>query len=190
MFKAPNIHGPRFRKEFRNILSRDLHKKFLTANPKYTGLTYEQFRNIIISHSGKMWMTAATTRDGIQLPIGGTIFVGSTKVTKKNNYDMKASVAANAPIKHRNNETDGYVAKVFYTLYLSKVGGRDRSLWSFKGGRQFTRTVAQEYPKRWNTHIVVEHMDWIVKNYKRHQLRSHNARKTERAIKTYNEFDL
>jgi len=137
-----------------------------------------------------MWSTVVTLRDGIELPTGGTMFVGSTKITKKNNYDMKASIAANRPIKHRNYDTDGYVAKIYYSQYLSKMGGRDRSLWSFKGGRPFTRTVAREYPKNWNNYVIVADMHKIVREYKHNSYKNYKASIAEKETNVYNEFDI
>lgn len=190
MFNAPNIKGPRFRKDYKSVLTIELYKKFIESNPQYKDLTYDQFRAIIKTHSKKMWNAAASTRDGVELPSGGTVFVGSTKITKKNNYNIQASIAANRPIKHRNFGTDGYVAKIYYSTNLSKVGGRDRSLWAFKGGREFKRTVSREYPKNWNRYIVVADLYKIVREYKRNSYRNFKAGETEKGPQTYNEFDL
>lgn len=189
MFKAPNIKGPRFRKDYKSILTIQLYRKFIKANPKFSSLTYDQFKAIVKTHSKKMWDVAAKERDGVELPCGGSIFVGSTKITKKNNYNIQASIAANRPIKHRNFGTDGYVAKIYYSPHLSRIGGRDRSLWSFKGGREFTRTVAKEYPKNWNRYIVVADLYKIVREYKRSMYKSFRTADLERSSQTYNEFN-
>lgn len=189
MFRAPNIKGPRFRKDFKEVLTRDLYNRFIAANPQHT-ISFENFKGIIKTHSRKMWEVASTERDGIELPIGGSIFVGSTKIRKKNNYDIKASIAANRPIKHRNHNTDGYVAKIYYSPYLSRIGGRDRTIWKFRGGRSFTRAVAREYPEKWNHYIVVADMYRIVNEYKRLKYKNFRTERTEATVKTYNEFEL
>lgn len=190
MFNAPNIKGPRFRKDFTKILTKDLYKRYLDSHPTETSLTFEKFKQIIKVHSRKMWEIAARDRDGIELPIGGSIFIGSTKIRKKNNYDIQASIKANRPIKHRNYDTDGYVAKIYYSPHLSKIGGRDRSIWSFKGVRQFARLVSKEYPKNWTKYRMITDFKKIVSEYKRHSYRHYIVADTERATKTYNEFDL
>lgn len=190
MFKAPNIKGPRFRKDFKEVLCKKLYWKYLEAHPEHSTLTFEKFKQIITTHSGKMWETAVNDRDGIELPIGGSVFVGSTKIRKKNNYDIQASIKANRPVKHRNYETDGHVAKIYYSPYLSKVGGRDRSIWAFKGSRQFTRSVSKVYPKQWNKYIMITDLHGVIREYKKHSYRNFMVASTEKTTKTYNEFDL
>jgi len=190
MFKAPNIKGPRFRKDYKAILTKELYTKFIKSHSKYTDLNFTKFKAIISDHSGLMWKAIIDSRDGVEVPIGGTIFIGSTKIRKKNNYDIQASIKANAPIKHRNYNTDGYVAKIYYSPRLSKVGGRDRSIWSFKGYRGFKRTIGKEYPKDWKKYIIVTDLYTVVKNYHRHKYRNIFTERTKRVTETYNEFDL
>ena len=190
MFKAPNIKGPRFRKDFKRILTKDLFEKFIEANPQHSKITYEQFGKVIESTSKKMLETTLNERDGISLPMGGTIFVGSTKIKVKNNYNIQASIKANAPIKHRNYETDGYVAKIYYSPHLAAIRGRDRSIWSFKGNRPYKRTLSEIYRKDWKKYIVVAELYTVVKEYQRHRSRTFFKENIKKVSKTYNEFDL
>lgn len=189
MFKAPNIKGPRFRKNFKRVLTRKLFKDF-QKNSQYSDLTFEQFRDIIENCSKKMWRVTIDERDGIQLPNGGSVFIGSTKIRVKNNYDISASIAANTPIKHRNYATDGHVAKIYYSPYLSKISGRDRSLWSFKGNREYKRTLSEEYPKDWKKYIMVSGLYTVVNEYKRHKKRHYFKDLHNGKIQNYNEFDI
>lgn len=190
MFNAPNIKGPRFRKECKEILNTALYDNFLKSHPQHKDITYDTFCKVIKNSSTKMWKVAVDERDGIELPMGGSVFIGSTKITVKNNYDIQASIKANAPIKHRNYETDGYVAKIYYSPRLAKISGRDRSMWSFKAHRDFKRTLAKEYPKDWKKYRMVESLYAVVDNYKRAKLKQSFLDSTEQAIKNYNEFDL
>lgn len=190
MFKAPNIRGPRFRKDHKTVLTKKLFEKFTASHPQYSNLSLTAFKNIIRSNSRKMAEVATTERDGVALPIGGTVFVGSTKIRVKNNYDIQASIKANAPIKHRNYDTDGHVAKIYYSPYLSKVAGRDRSMWSFTGHRDFRRSLSKEYPLNWKRYIVVSDLYTVAKDYQRHKNRHYYEGSTAKATETYNEFDL
>lgn len=189
-FSAPNIKGPRFRKDCKNILNSDLYDNFIKEHPQHAAITCKQFEECVQKTSKRMWETTIADRDGIELPMGGSIFIGSTKITVKNNYDIQASIKANAPIKHRNYDTDGYVAKIYYSPRLSKISGRDRSLWSFKGHRDFKRTLSKEYPKDWKKYRMVEGLNTIVNNYKRAKTRHYFVASTEQAVKNYNEFDI
>lgn len=190
MFNAPNIKGPRFRKGCKNILTKQLYKEFLKEYPQHATMTFDQFKKSIEKNSEKMWKTVIADRDGIELPIGGSVFIGNTKISVKNNYDIQASIKANAPIKHRNYETDGHVAKIYYSPRLSKLFGRDRSLWSFTGYRTFKRTLAKEYPKNWKNYRMVESFREIVNTYKKAKRKEYVMTSIEQSTKNYNEFDL
>lgn len=189
MFNAPNIKGPRFRKNHKSLLTVEMFKIFKKSHPQHV-VDFKEFQNIIKTCSKSMWKSAIKERDGISLPMDGTVFVGSTKIRKKNNYDIQASIKANAPIKHRNHDTDGYVAKIYYSPYLSKIGGRDRSIWSFTGHRDFRRALSKEYPINWKKYIVVTDLTNIAKDYKRNKNRHYYQESTAKATQTYNEFDL
>jgi hypothetical protein len=189
MFNAPNIKGPRFRKGYKELLTTEVFEKFKKTHPQHN-LEFENFQEIIKTCSKSMWKLIIEERDGMSLPVGGTVFVGSVKISKKNNYDIKASIAANTPIKHRNYDTDGYTAKILYSPHLAKISGRDRSLWSFKGHRSFKRTLSKEYPKDWKKYIIPTNLYKVVKEYRRHRERNYRQESTAKVIQTYNEFDL
>jgi len=189
-FSAPNIKGPRFRKNTKHILTLDMYKNFIKSHLKYKDLTFDQFTTCVNLCSQKMWKASIDERDGVELPIGGTIFIASAKITKKHNYDIQASIAANTPIKHRNYDTDGYSAKICYSPRLAKISGRDKSIWLFRGVREYKRAISKQYPKNWKKYIMIEDMYNIVKNYKKARSKHYFAESTERAVQTYNEFDL
>ena len=190
MFNAPNIKGPRFRKEHKTLMNGELLAKFLKIHPQHAGLALKDFEKIVRTGSKKMWKTTIEERDGISLPIGGTIFIGTTTIKVKNNYNIQASIAANTPVKHRNYDTDGHVAKIYYSPYLSKISGRDRSIWSFKGHRDYKRTIAKEYPKNWKKYIVAADIYNLLKTYKRHKTRQYMQKANTKITEVYNEFDL
>lgn len=190
MFNAPNITGPRFRKKYKNVLSSELYEKFIKSHPQYSTLTFDKFKDVIEKSSKMMWETTIAERDGIELPIGGSVFIGSVKIKVKNNYDIQASIKANAPVKHRNYETDGYSAKIMYSPYLSRISGRDRSIWSFKGVREYKRTLSAEYAKDWKKYIVPANLYKLVDDYQRHKARNYFENNIKKATEVYNEFDL
>lgn len=190
MFNSPNIKGPRFRKEHKEVLNMGLYNEFLKTHPQHQDVTYDQFSKVIKNSARKMWRIAIDERDGIELPMGGSVFIGNTKILVKNNYDIQASIKANAPIKHRNYETDGYVAKIYYSPRLAKIAGRDRSIWSFKGQRNFKRTLSKEYAQNWKQYRMVESLYAVVDTYNKAKNRHYFVASTEQAVKNYNEFDL
>lgn len=191
MFKKPDISAPRFRKDSKDVINIAMFKRFKEKYPEHN-ITYEQFRNVIINHSGKMWMEVVTSRDGIILPESiGHIFLGSTKIVKKKNVNIQASIKANRQVLHRNWSTDGHVGKIYFTSHLIKGSYENgRGLWSFRGHRNFKRTVSREYPKNWQNYVVILGRRKASQTYKRHQARQIMEGRTEKAMSTYNEFDL
>ena len=66
-----------------------------------------------------------------------------------------------------NLDTDGKLAKIFYTNLSTKYRFKNRELWQFKAVRQFKRTVAEVYPKQWNKYIVMENRTRVAEMYKK-----------------------
>ena len=188
-FKAPNINGPRFRRKCKSLLTLELFENFKKAHPTHV-ITYEQFKSIILKCSYKMWNAVINERDGIELPIGGVVFIGSTKIYKRNNYDIIASIKANAPIKHRNYETDGFVGKIYYTRRIAKVSSRDVNMWGFTGHRDFKRAMAKIYPKTWQKFSSLASPHRVNNEYIKNRNKSLSIKRTEKESINYNEFDL
>ena len=59
-------------------------------------------------------------------------------------------------LQNRNWETDGKIAKIFYTNVSTKYRFKNRDLWQFQAVRQFKRTVAKTYPKYWPKYVIME----------------------------------
>lgn len=190
MFKKPNLKGPRFRKDEYHVFRKDLFDRFKEKYPQHS-ITFDKFESTITNHSGKMWKEAIDSRDGILLPEGiGTVFVISTKITRKKNVNIQASVLANREILHRNWNTDGYVAKITFTSFLNRSFNTvDTGLWFFRGHRDFKRSVAKEYPKDWKKYIVSRRMKGAAQIYKDEQIKHFLKKKVEEDLKTYNEFE-
>lgn len=190
MFRAPNIKGKRFRKGYTPVLTKELFEKFIKNHPQHKSLSIEKFTEIITHSSQRMWESIIEERDGLELPSGGSIFLGSTKILAKNNYNIQASIKANTPVKHRNYETDGYVAKIYYTPRLSKIPMRERSIWAFKANRTFRRTVSQTYPLEWKKYIAVVNTFKITKEYNKSKLKQYSEQRAIKETESYNEFDF
>ena len=70
-------------------------------------------------------------------------------------------------LQNRNWETDGKIAKIFYTNYSTKYRFRNRELWQFKATREFKRTVAKTYPEKWQKYIVMQNKKTVADMYKK-----------------------
>ena len=198
MFRKPDLHAPRFRPKVLSLMNQSLFEKFKQKFPG-VDLSYEQFEQIIETYNGNTWMTAVQTRDGAELPEGmGTIFVGSCKKPRKRkNVDFKKSAELGTTVSHRNWDSNNRLAKIFYTnarqgsKYGTKRPFRGRELWGFVAVRQFSRTVAQVFPKQWQIYAPVENIRKISQLFQM-SLRRDIAKKVHQNFdyNSYNEFDL
>lgn len=187
----PDLQAPRFRPNRTSLLGPAFFRRFRKKHPEYASYRDSTLRAIINEYCSTTWSEVIENRDGVELPEGiGFLFIGTCRPPKKHNTDYATSLKYNKRLKHRNFESDNYIAKVFYTNYASKYQFRNRELWQFKGERDFTRAVAETYPVNWKRYIQVENFQLINKFYQNSKGREYYAKKLETDLIDYNEFDM
>jgi hypothetical protein len=131
------------------------------------------------------------TRDGVQLPEQiGWLFIGTCQSPKKQNTDFVKSKKYGVSVTNKNWETDGKLAKIFFTSYALKHKMKNREFWSFTACRDFKRSVAKTYPENWNMYVVVEPTRRIKLEHTKNFLVNSAKNKEREDLKHYNEFDL
>lgn len=204
-FKKPDLSSPRCRggvyhiiKKSNNQYLKGKHtpqflKEFKEKYPQYKDVSMENVLNILETFHGKLWEYALHNRDGIELPEGlGYIFIGTCASAKKYNVDFGNSIKEGFTLRHRNFESDNYLAKIFYTNFSSKYKFKNREMWYFKATRNFKRSVPKVYKENWKTYVQVEsgrNISKYLKNAKKVSFFK-NKRKNYIVDDSYNEFDL
>ena len=189
--KQPDLNAPRFRPTRLCLLTPEFFKKFRKKYPQYIDVDDKKLRDIIGLHNETIWKEVIENRDGVEFPENlGFLFVGTCNPPKKHNTDYATSIQYKQRLRHRNFESDNYVAKIFYTNYAGKYKFRHRELWQFKGIREFTRGVSEAYPENWKKYVQVENFEKINKLFKRLKSRRYYVNKTAHDILDYNEFDM
>ena len=189
-FKKPDLSAPRYRPTKLNLTNVDFYKKFIEENPKYSGLTIGQFKEIIATFNGLIWDTVVNERDGVQLPEQlGYLFIGSCP-RKKNNVDFDKSKKYGVVLQNQNWESDQYTAKIFYTNYETKYRFKNHELWGFKGVRDFTRTVGKTYPQEWKKYIQMDNLVKASRLFRKHKTEIKKKIETQDLLKDYDEFNL
>lgn len=190
-FKLPNVKAPRFRQKAHNVLNKDFFNAFKEKFGKYKDVTESDIRNIVKRFNEVLYETVIETRDGVQLPEGlGHLFIGSCQAVKGKNIDYAKSIKYNVTVNNKNWETDGKLAKIFYTCSASKYKYTFRECWSFIACRNFKRTVAKTYPENWNMYVSIDATTKMKKAYTALVLQGIRDRKLQSNLKDYNEFDL
>jgi len=190
-FKKPDVKAPRFRPEMYSVLNKEFFEKFKKKHPKYKNLDNAYLRKIIKAFNQSIAQTVVDTRDGVQLPEQiGWLFIGTCQQSKKNNIDFAKSVKYGVQVTNKNWETDGKLAKIFFTNYAPKHRIKNREFWGFTACRDFKRNVSKSYPENWNMYLVVDPTQRLKLSHTKRTYIEFMNKKTENSLKTYNEFDL
>ena len=167
-FKAPNLNAPRYREKVLGLLNSELIKEFKDKYPMYENIDDTKLKNIIRLYNTKLWEEVINSREGVELPDSlGYLFIGTCPAAKSVNTNYSLSKEYGKVLQNRNLQTDGKIAKIFYTNYSTKYRFKNRELWQFKAVRQFKRTVAKTYPKQWSKYIVMESKQRVADMYKK-----------------------
>jgi hypothetical protein len=189
--KKPDLNAPRFRPTRHKVLDADFLKRFKKKFPQYNDIPDSKLREIVGVHNELLWKTAITERNGAEFPEGlGYLFIGSCKSPKKFNHNFALSLEEGVSLRHKNFESDNFLAKIFYTNYANKYQFQNSELWRFKGIRDFTRAVAQAYPENWKMYVQVDSTVHISKMFKKKRRSNWLANKVIVTPLEYNEFDM
>lgn len=189
--KKPDLNAPRFRPTRHTLLDQDFFSRFREKFPQYKDVPDSKLREVIDVHNELLWQTAISNREGAEFPEGlGYLFIGSCPSPKKFNIDYTLTHETGNVARHRNFESDNFLAKIFYTNYANKYKFRHRELWQFKGVRSFTRKVAEVYPENWKMYVQVDNISFISKIFRKKR-RDHWILNNVRPVPDdYNEFEM
>jgi len=130
-------------------------------------------------------------RDGVQLPESiGWLFIGTCQQSKKQNVNYAKSLKYGVSVSNNNWETDGKLAKIFFTNHAPKHKIKNREFWGFTACRNFKRSVAKTYPENWNMYIVVDATKKLNLTYSKAVYRDRKNKEAELALKQYNDSNL
>ena len=153
-FKKPDVKAPRFRPETKNILTKEFFILFKKKYPKYKTIDNIELRKIIKKFNQVVYQTVIDNRDGIQLPEQiGWLFIGTCQQSKKENIDYAKSLKYGLRVSNKNWDSDGKLAKIFFSNHAPKHKIKNREFWSFVACREFKRSVAKSYPENWQMYV-------------------------------------
>jgi hypothetical protein len=190
-FKKPDLKAPRFRPEVHSVLNKEFFENFKKKYPKYKQYSESTLREIIKSFNKTVYETVIDKRDGVQLPETiGWLFIGTCQQSKKRNIDFAKSHKYGVTVTNNNFETDGKLAKIFFTSYAPKHKMKNREFWSFVACRDFKRSVAKAYPENWNIYVVVDATTKLRLIYHKTVQKQIVLNNEKKSLQDYNEFDL
>ena len=167
-FKAPDLNAPRYREKVFGLLNADLFKEFKEKYPAYENINNNKLKKVITLYNEKLWKEVINNRNGVELPDSlGYLFIGTCPAAKSVNTNYALSKQYGKVLENRNLNTDGKIAKIFYTNLKTKYRFKNRELWQFTAVRQFKRSVAKTYPEQWSRYIVMESKKRVADIYKK-----------------------
>jgi hypothetical protein len=192
-FRKPNLNAPRYRKKVYRTYNEEFYKKFLEKYPKYKGYTYSELKKIIWHCHDQLQKEIIENRDGIELEQSlGFMFIGTCPRTTENRdiIDYGKSIKYGVIVSHKNWETDGKVAKIFYWSWAEKYHYRNRDVWGFTACRNFKRTVSKEYPLNWTMYHIVDPKKKIREQFKKTMRKDYAIKNEQERLKNYNDFEI
>ena len=190
-FKKPDVKAPRFRPDVHNVLNKEFFEMFKKKYSKYKDIDNQLLKTIVRKFNNAVYNTVIDKRDGVQLPEQiGWIFIGTCQESKKKNIDFVKSNKYGVTVTKRNWETDGKLAKIFFTSHAPKHKMKNREFWTFVACREFKRKVSKTYPENWNMYLVVDPTTKLRQTYQKATFKNAMLEKTKKELKTYNEFDI
>ena len=190
-FKKPDVTAPRFRPAVYNILNKEFFESFKKKYSKYKDLDNSDLKNIIKKFNYAVYNKVIDVRDGVQLPESiGWLFIGTCQQSKKQNVNYAKSLKYGVSVSNNNWETDGKLAKIFFTNHAPKHKIKNREFWGFTACRNFKRSVAKTYPENWNMYIVVDATKKLNLTYSKAVYRDRKNKEAELALKQYNDSNL
>jgi hypothetical protein len=190
--KKADLKAPRYRPQRTSLLTEKFYRTFRKKFPEYKDVPNRDLTRIINSFNEKLWETAISNRDGIELPEGlGVIFIGTCNPpSKRYNTNYSLSVDVDQRVMHRNFESDNYMAKIFYTNYANKYRYQNREVYQFKGCREFTKATSDAYLENWKLYIQVDNYAKINKLFDKQRYKEILRKQQDQLLTEYNEFDL
>jgi hypothetical protein len=190
-FKKPDVTAPRFRPETKNVLSKEFFNLFKEKYPKYKEIDNKELRKIIKKFNQVVFQSVIENRDGVQLPEQiGWLFIGTCQQSKKENVDYAKSLKYGVRVTNKNWDSDGKLAKIFFSNHALKHKIKNREFWSFVACREFKRSVAKSYPENWQMYVEVSPKIKLQWAYSRTVYKDLQNKKTANTLQNYNEFDL
>jgi len=190
-FNRPDVKASRYRPQVSTVLNKEFFENFKKAYPKYKDLDNKVIRKMIKRFNQVLHQAVIDTRDGVQLPEQlGWIFIGTCQKSKKANIDYGKSKKYGVKVSNKNWETDGKLAKIFFSNYAPKLKMKNREFWGFTACREFKRAVSKSYPENWNMYIEVLPGAKIDKVYNSVLYKDFLKKAEKKALDDYNEFDI
>ena len=181
-FNKPNLKAPRYREKRLGLLNKHTIREFKDKYPLYENIDNDKLKSIIKLYNKNLWNAVIKYREGVELPYSEDFLKSIFLQVSNYNIDFRKSSEYGKILQNKNWETDGNIAKIFYSNCSTKYKFKNRELWKFEAVRDFKRSVATQYPEDWTKYIVIQNKYQMTHLYK--------GNIDEKSLEDYNEFEI
>lgn len=150
-YKLTDRKAPRFRQCRFNIVSSELHKKFLEENPNFY-ITYKDFKFIIKEINNEIINQVIENREGVILPKGlGRIWLGF--------FHPKRKTFKETGLSNYNFETKDLQGKICWDYKFVKYKIKSRDFYGFNAHRDFKTAASNAFkntPERYSKIMTID----------------------------------
>jgi len=187
----PDLNKPRFRNKAYTITDDNFYKSFKDKYPRYKDVDVRTIQSVIKTFNETVFQTVIDNRDGVALPESlGWLFIGTCEYLGDRNVNFAKSIQYGVKVLNKNWDTDGKLAKIFYSTIAPKIKMLNREYWGLNSCRKFTRAVSKSYSENWSKYIQVVASQRIKSEYTKNVYKNMMSARNKESLKTYNEFEL
>jgi len=182
--------APRFRRKAKSIIDNSFINEFILQHPEYKDVsnlnTLRSYKLLLKKCNQAIFRHCIDNRDGVDLPQAmGVLFVGSkTSVYSPVDYGLTNKLGYEVRIT--NMDTNGLIAKIYYSRHSRDYNLSMTTLWNFKPTRGFQLEVSKAFKEKYNEYRRIENKEELRILFEQ---RKKKAKKVMSLITNYNEFE-
>ena len=176
---------PRFRKSKKVAIDSEFVKHLRKTNPNLVrGESLTEISKLLEMFKKELCEKVKDNRFGVDIPNGlGRMFVGACE----KNHSVKPNYSNT---ENKRNESDRFLAKIFYTTFENNHTFTNRGVWGFEAGRDFSRGVSKAFKENHLKYVQVDNKNKINQKLRDYYSKIKVNNRNKLKLLSYNEFEL
>jgi hypothetical protein len=171
-----DLNAPRYKVKGKfSIVNKELFKLYRQKFPESPIDNWKDFKQFLLYYLENLSKDMAVTRQGYEMPKLGFVVIGSCEKPKDRKIDHANSNIHSTELVSNNVETDGRIAKIFFTNYPRKYRAEYKELWMFNPHRDFARYASAKFKENPDGYLKIakfEKISW--RFYRKHLINLKN----------------
>lgn len=156
-YRVPDLHARRYRRPAAGTVNAAMFAHLRSQIPALVQVSDPALRKLLRDVNQTLWETMIQHPDGVELPSEtGHLFLAACPARRADSIDYKASQALKQLVRQRNFESDGFLAKIFFSTTETRYLWKHHELWGFAACKNFRHAVGQQFPRQWQMYARIE----------------------------------